>query len=155
MEGVTLFSLQPGPTSPAWGSASGRDVPMPIVDLAGDLVDFSDTAAVLGEMDLVITVDTAVAHLAGALDRPTWLLLSHVADFRWLRDRTDTPWYPSMRLYRQSTRGDWAGVIARVAHDLSERTGSCAGHRPLESVHVDDSEADSSKGSLPEVPCPQ
>jgi hypothetical protein len=74
MEGVTLFGLQVGPAS-AWGSASGPDVPMPIIDVAGDVRDFADTAALLGELDLLVTVDTAAAHLAGALGRPTWLLL--------------------------------------------------------------------------------
>jgi len=78
------------------------------------LSDFSDTAHVIRQLDLVISVDTAVAHLAGALNRPTWLLLPQNADFRWLKDRSDCPWYPSMRLFRQASHGDWAGVVDQV-----------------------------------------
>lgn len=87
-----------------------------------ELNDFSDTAALIDAMDLVITVDTSVAHLAGALGRETWLLLPFAPDFRWLLDRTDSPWYPGMTLFRQRARGDWAGVVADVAARLgSER----------------------------------
>ena len=78
------------------------------------LNDFSDTAAVLEQLDLVITVDTAVAHLAGALNKPTWVLLPQNADFRWLRQRSDSPWYPSMRLFRQQAHGDWHSVVAQL-----------------------------------------
>jgi tetratricopeptide (TPR) repeat protein len=119
IEGVSLFSLQVGDYGRTWGSAAGREVPFPIIDLGADLHEFADTAAAMAEMDLIITVDTAPAHLAGALNRPVWMLLSHVADFRWLLDRTDSPWYPSMRLYRQPARGDWPGVVATVAADLA------------------------------------
>lgn len=83
-----------------------------------DLKDFADTAALLAELDLVITVDTSVAHLAGALGKPVWILLPHVADWRWLRGREDSPWYPSARLFRQPARKDWASVIERVTHAL-------------------------------------
>jgi tetratricopeptide (TPR) repeat protein len=85
-----------------------------VVDLRRDLGDFADTAAVLAEMDLVISVDTAVAHLAGALARPVWLLLPYAADWRWLQDRNDSPWYPTARLFRQEAAGDWAPVLASV-----------------------------------------
>jgi ADP-heptose:LPS heptosyltransferase len=78
-----------------------------------------DTAATIAGLELVITVDTMVAHLAGALGRPTWLLLKHDADWRWMEGRSDSPWYPSMRLYRQTMPGDWTGVVARVVADLS------------------------------------
>ncbi len=78
------------------------------------LDDFSDTAALIEQMDLVISVDTSVAHLAGALGKPVWMLLPHVPDWRWLLDREDSPWYPSARLFRQSRPGDWAGVIQQV-----------------------------------------
>jgi ADP-heptose:LPS heptosyltransferase len=78
------------------------------------LANFAETAHVLRQLDLVITVDTAVAHLAGALNKPTWLLLPQNADFRWLRQRSDSPWYPSMRLFRQTAHGDWSSVAAQL-----------------------------------------
>jgi tetratricopeptide (TPR) repeat protein len=89
-----------------------------------DLADFSDTAALLENLDLVITVDTSVAHVAAALGKPTWLLLPYLCDFRWLMDREDTPWYPSMRLYRQEQPGDWAPVLERIKSDLGERVNA-------------------------------
>ncbi|NTU57868.1 MAG: tetratricopeptide repeat protein [Chlorobiaceae bacterium] len=84
-----------------------------------ELVDFSDTAALVSQMDLVISVDTAVAHLAGAIGKNVWILLPYASDFRWMVGRPDTPWYPSARLFRQSTSHDWAEVIDRVADDLT------------------------------------
>jgi ADP-heptose:LPS heptosyltransferase len=91
---------------------------MELIDLRNELKDFLDSAAVLSLVDLVITIDTAAAHLAGALGRPTWVMLIKAADWRWLQDRDDSPWYPSMRLYRQSTADLWTDVIDRVAADL-------------------------------------
>jgi hypothetical protein len=82
------------------------------------LQDFEDTAALLMSMDLVITVDTAIAHLAGALGRPVWVLLPYVPDWRWLLQREDSPWYPTARLFSQSAPGDWGGVLQRVAEEL-------------------------------------
>ena len=81
---------------------------------ADSLTDFCETAALIAQLDLVLTVDTAVAHLAAALGKPTWLLLSAQADWRWMEQRDDSPWYPSMRLFRQATAGDWAGVLVAV-----------------------------------------
>jgi len=89
--------------------------------LGGELDDFSDTAAVLSLADLVITVDTAVAHLAGALGRPVWIPLQYSPDFRWLLDRDDSPWYPSVRLFRQAQVGGWDAVIARMAAALQQQ----------------------------------
>jgi ADP-heptose:LPS heptosyltransferase len=86
--------------------------------LGGDLRDFADTAAVVAQLDLVIAVDTAVAHLAGALGKPVWILLPFVPDWRWGLDRERTPWYGTARLFRQTRRGDWEGVLARVAAEL-------------------------------------
>jgi ADP-heptose:LPS heptosyltransferase len=80
-----------------------------------------DTAAILKNLDLLISVDTMPAHLAGALGRPVWTLLPFAPDWRWMRDRSDTPWYPSMRLFRQPRPGDWASVMASVAEQLRIR----------------------------------
>ncbi len=91
---------------------------LPILRLDAALSDFADTAAVIGELDLVISVDTAVAHLAGAMGKPLWLLLPQIQDWRWMRGRADSPWYPSARLFRQSQIGDWDSVIAAVAQEL-------------------------------------
>lgn len=83
-----------------------------------DLVDWEATAALLPTLDLVITVDTALAHLAGDAHRPTWLLLPTPSDWRWMEGRDDSPWYPTMRLYRQAHPGDWWDVFARARNDL-------------------------------------
>jgi len=83
------------------------------------LTDFLETAALVSEMDLMIAVDTSVAHLAGALGKPVWVLLPFAPDFRWLLARADSPWYPTAKLYRQHQPGDWADVIARLSHDLA------------------------------------
>jgi tetratricopeptide (TPR) repeat protein len=89
-----------------------------VLRLGEQVEDFADTAALIENLDLVITVDTAIAHLAGALGKPVWVLLPQVADWRWLREREDSPWYSSARLFRQSARGDWANVIDRVIRCL-------------------------------------
>jgi ADP-heptose:LPS heptosyltransferase len=80
--------------------------------------DFADTAAAISLVDAVIAVDTAVAHVAGAIGKPLMLLLPFAADFRWLRERLDSPWYPTARLYRQQKFGDWDGAIGALRHDL-------------------------------------
>jgi len=92
-----------------------------------ELMDFGETAALVHHMDLVISVDTSVVHLAAALGRPVWVLVPFVADWRWLLDRDDTPWYPTVRLFRQKTLGDWEGVFAAVTHALAATTFSVAG----------------------------
>ncbi len=91
-----------------------------IADLRTHLTDFAQTAAIVSNLDLVIAVDTSVVHLAGALGKATWVLLSHDCDWRWIEGRTDSPWYPSVRVFRQTSRGDWHGVIERIAFDLAE-----------------------------------
>ena len=82
------------------------------------LDQFIDTAAVIENLDLVITVDTSVAHLAGALGKPVWLLLPYAPGWRWMLDREDSPWYPTMRLFRQPSNGDWTGVFSQVEKAL-------------------------------------
>ena len=89
-----------------------------IVDLTADLTDFVETSALLGCLDLVISVDTSVAHLAGAMGRPTWVMLPYMPDYRWLLDRDDSPWYPTIRLFRQDATRDYAPVLDRIRNEL-------------------------------------
>ena len=100
------------------GKGTPGALPPGIVDLGPELSDFGDTAAVMERLDLVISVDTASAHLAGALGRPVWVMLGYAADWRYLLDREDSPWYPTMRLFRQEKPGDWLSVTRRVAEEL-------------------------------------
>lgn len=95
-----------------------------LIDLGEGLSDFTDTAAVISLLDVVVSVDTAVAHLAGAMGKQVVILLPHAADFRWLRERQDTPWYPTARLLRQPSFGDWDGVIAGLAGELQRHIGA-------------------------------
>jgi tetratricopeptide (TPR) repeat protein len=95
-----------------------------IIDLTAELSDFSETAALLSCLDLVISVDTSVAHLASAIGCPTWLLLPHTPDYRWLLDRNDSPWYPTLRLFRQTATRDWAQVLDRMRGELVARSAS-------------------------------
>lgn len=88
-------------------------------ELPGPLADFADLASVVAQLDLVIGVDADVVHLAGALGRPVWLLLPFVAHWRWQRDREDSPWYPTMRLFRERQPGDWAELLDRVAEAMA------------------------------------
>jgi hypothetical protein len=90
-----------------------------VVDLTAELSDFAETAALASCLDIVITVDTSVAHLAGALGRPTWIMLPHSPDFRWLLDREDSPWYPAARLFRLSKSRDWNELVDRVRSALA------------------------------------
>ncbi|MBF0561229.1 MAG: hypothetical protein HQL37_04245 [Alphaproteobacteria bacterium] len=115
LPGVQLYSLQKGPPE-----AKLRALPAgaSIIDLAPVLADFADTAAAIAQLDLVIMTDSAVAHLAGAMGRPVYVLLGHVAYWLWLLDRTDSPWYPSVRLFRPRGEGDWAYVFDSAATAL-------------------------------------
>ena len=110
---LQLVSLQKGPQAEELKSAPGR-----ILDAAPLLEDFADTAALMDRLDLVITVDSAPAHLAGTLGRPAWVLLPFTPYWFWLLDREDSPWYPSLRLFRQPKRDDWGSVFARIAEEL-------------------------------------
>jgi ADP-heptose:LPS heptosyltransferase len=91
-----------------------------VVELGQNFMDFSDTAAVVAMLDLIVAVDTSVAHLAGAMGKAVALLVPFSPDWRWLRDRTDSPWYPSMRLFRQTAIGDWSGPLERLRQELAE-----------------------------------
>lgn len=90
-----------------------------MIDIADGLTDFAETAAVICNLDLVVTIDTAVGHLAGAIGRPVWLMLANPSDWRWMLDRGDSPWYPTMRLFRQPRPGDWASVVGAIAQELA------------------------------------
>ena len=113
--GVALVSLQKGPPAAQAGSYFGR---APLINIGAEVQDYDDTMALLGSLDLVITVDTSVGHLAAAMGRPVWILLAYAPDWRWMLDRTDSPWYPTVRLFRQSTHSQWRDVFARVADAL-------------------------------------
>jgi tetratricopeptide (TPR) repeat protein len=114
--GVQFFSIQKGLATPELDKLPQG---LPVYNIGDAFNDFADTAAAMANLDLIISVDTSVVHLAGALGRPTWTLLARTPDWRWLNDREDSPWYPSMRLFRQQTRNDWPTVINKVASELA------------------------------------
>lgn len=116
--GCHFFGLQVGRGRE---DLAGQSMPSTFTDLGADLQDYADTAAVMAELDLIISACTSPAHLAGALGRPVWIALSYVADWRWMRATTESPWYPTARLYRQPRPGDWASVIQAMIAEL--RTG--------------------------------
>jgi Flp pilus assembly protein TadD len=110
--GICWVSLQVG------NAGVERPPGLSLLDFAGDLTDFGQTAALIQNLDLVVTIDSAVAHLAGALGKPAWVLLKSVPDWRWMLQRTDCPWYPTMRLFRQSRRGDWQSPVRKIVEAL-------------------------------------
>ena len=118
LEGVQFYSLQLGPAAEELKEAGA---PAGVIELAPEIEDMADTAALIAHLDLVITVDTAVAHLAGALGKPVWVMLPLVPDWRWLLDREDSPWYPTMRLFRQAKLGDWTSVVEAVRSALQDK----------------------------------
>jgi Tfp pilus assembly protein PilF len=109
--GVRFYSLQKG-------EAASEASKMPVIDFSSRLTDFAQTAGLMKGLDLVITIDTSVAHLAGALGKEVWTLLPFSPDWRWFLERADSPWYPSMRLFRQPKPGDWKSVIKQIAREL-------------------------------------
>ena len=117
--GVRMLSLQKN-----FGVEQLAGAPWPLEDLGSRLDEdgraFCETAAVMKNLDLVITSDTSIAHLAGALGVPVWVALSTSPDWRWLLEREDSPWYPAMRLFRQTRQGDWAGVFQRIKAELAQ-----------------------------------
>jgi len=118
--GVSFVSLQKGP--PAL-EAKAPPPGMTLFDFTDDLHDFTDTAALVETLDLVISVDTAVAHLAGAMGKPVWLLNRFDTCWRWLLNRDDSPWYPTLRLFRQPTPGDWDSVVMDATSALQHALG--------------------------------
>ena len=113
--GITFYGLQKG-------AEASQPIPpgMRLIPLGAELGDFADTAAVAANLDLIISVDTGVAHLAGALARPTWVVIPQDPDFRWLRNRADSPWYPTMRLFRQTVAGSWKEPVEEIAEALRD-----------------------------------
>ncbi|MHC4105797.1 MAG: tetratricopeptide repeat protein, partial [Planctomycetota bacterium] len=127
--GIHLYGLQKG--IPARQiEVEGLPEGMTMTNFGREFEDFSDTAAVIENLDLVISIDTSVAHLAGAMGKPVWVLLPHIPDWRWFLDREDSPWYPTMRLFRQNTRGNWEEVLKRVARQL-QALGSIQNNRQM------------------------
>ena len=121
VDGVALYGLQKGPPAAQVDELSDQII---VGNLGEHFDDFADTAAAVENLDLVISIDTSVAHLAGAMGKPVWVLLKSDADWRWLLEREDSPWYPTMRLFRQRRRGDWNKVLSRVAGELRDRVGA-------------------------------
>jgi ADP-heptose:LPS heptosyltransferase len=113
--GIDLYSLQKDPEPEAARIAAA----LGITDLMQGVADFADTAARVASLDLVISVDTSTAHLAAGMGKPVWLLSRYSGCWRWLMQRTDSPWYPSLRIYRQDQSRDWTMVVDRVAQDLA------------------------------------
>lgn len=114
VRGVAFHGLQKGPDADQPGPAGLR-----LERLGAELLDFADTAAAVLNLDLVISVDSSVAHLAGALGQPVWTLIPSIPDFRWLRERRDSPWYPTMRLFRQGAGEGWHSIVERMADELA------------------------------------
>lgn len=112
---MALVSLQKGPAQGEIGNYWGK---APLINLGPEIGDFADTMAILECLERVVTVDTAVAHLAGAMNKPVSILLPYAPDWRWLTQRADSPWYPSARLFRQSEERAWEPVVAAVAAEL-------------------------------------
>jgi hypothetical protein len=113
--GVSLVSLQRG-----YGDDQTACAGFPIANLGPDstAADMLDVAGVMADLDLVVAADTGLAHLAGATGRPTWLAMSHAVEWRWMLDRDDSPWYPTMRLFHQERLSEWRGVFRRMAQEL-------------------------------------
>ena len=115
LEGVQFHALQVGPGEE---QTELLEWEARLCMRSSELKNYADTADVIAKLDLVISVDTSVAHLAGAIGRPTWVALKQIPDWRWMLDRSDSPWYPTMTLYRQKSRGNWIDVFETIERDL-------------------------------------
>jgi hypothetical protein len=131
IDGIHLVSLQKGPGTEQLGRVSDN---WKVFDAGSQVEDWADTAALLKNLDLVVAVDTAIVHLAGALAIPVWVALPFSADWRWLLGREDSPWYPSMRLFRQAERGNWTDVFARIAAAAATLLGSNKPEAPAKAL---------------------
>lgn len=115
VQGAALLALQKGPKTGQAGGWFGR---APLINLGAEIEDYEDTMAILANLELLLTVDTSVAHLAGAMGRPVWIMLPRAPDWRWLLEREDSPWYPTVRLFRQTATRRWNDVLERVVASL-------------------------------------
>jgi hypothetical protein len=136
--GITWISLQKGPAAE---QLAGLPSNVFVWDGSSQDRDLAETAALVATLDLVVTTDTSIAHLAGAMGKPVWILLPHLGDWRWMQKIETTPWYPTARLFRQREPGDWAGVVERVITQLeafprSPRPWQIPLHRPLATAHA-------------------
>jgi len=122
LDSITFYSLQKGSAS---DQAKNPPEGMNLIDYTEEINDFSDTAALIENLDLVISVDTAVAHLAGALGKLIWTLLPFEPIWQWMLHREDSPWYPTMRFFRQPSPGDWDSVMAKVLNELQKKLIEC------------------------------
>ena len=116
LPGVTLLSLQKGPSQAQVGRYWGK---APLISLGPEIRDFGDTMAIIDRLDLIVTVDTSLGHLAAAMAKPVWTMLPYAPDWRWLLDRGDSPWYPTLRLFRQAKPREWEPVMARIVEELA------------------------------------
>jgi hypothetical protein len=123
---VAFYTLQVGAAAV---EATDPPAGMDLIDLTPDISDFADTAALIEHLDLIIAVDTSTAHVAAAMGKPVWLVLPFVAEWRWLIGRSDTPWYPTMRLFRQPKLNDWDGAITKMIEPLNRLIAQRAAKR--------------------------
>ncbi|TAN41941.1 MAG: hypothetical protein EPN22_13680, partial [Nitrospirae bacterium] len=119
MQGMDFYSLQV--------LNKGGGIHPKLIDRTEEINNFEDTAGLINNLDLVVTVDTAIAHLAGAMNKEVWLMLPYVPDWRWLLEREDSPWYPSMRIFRQDKPKDWGTVVERVMEAVNVKTTRFSG----------------------------
>jgi hypothetical protein len=126
LDGIAFVALRMEGALAQIGSYFGR---APLINLGAEIVDFNDTMAIIDGLDMVVTVDTSVAHLAGAMGKPVSVLLAYAPDWRWMLERVDSPWYPGMTLFRQQTPGDWPSALEKLVRTLTSASSMMASHR--------------------------